>query len=304
MSLVPAEAAELRRIAAARLAGASWRSEVLRLDVAGVVSTTGRPWTIGTLRRTITSPYVAGLRAYKGEVVGPAAWPPILDRETWDQLRADKAASHPGRPFVPKYLLSGLLTCSSCGHNLYATPLGRAGRVNYRCVATQSTKGRGCGKIHIAAGIVEQYVLAEVRKWLVDPVFAEELDAYLAYGDADPGRARARTDLEEIERRQKVLARRWAAGDLSDAEYEEARKVLARRHDEADARVIGAPRRLASFTAAQLLDLWDEAKVPRLRSALSIITANPIAVAPGRREGAIVPVAERVRVVPAWTTTA
>jgi hypothetical protein len=94
MSLVPAEAAELRRIAAARLAGASWRSEVLRLDVAGVVSTTGRPWTIGTLRRTITSPYVAGLRAYKGEVVGPAAWPPILDRETWDQLRADKAASH------------------------------------------------------------------------------------------------------------------------------------------------------------------------------------------------------------------
>jgi hypothetical protein len=79
--------------------------------------------------------------------------------------------------------------------------------------------------------------------------------------------------------------------------------VLARRHAEADALVIGAPRRLASFTAAQLLDLWDEAKVPRLRSALSIITANPIAVAPGRRAGAIVPVAERVQIVPAWKST-
>jgi site-specific DNA recombinase len=219
MTLVPGEAVELRQVAAARLGGASWRSEVVRLQEAGVMSTTGRPWTIGTLRRTITSPYVAGLRAYKGEIVGPAAWPAILDRETWDQLRADKAASHPGRPFVAKYLLSGLLTCSNCGQRLYATPLGRGGRVNYRCATTQSTKGRGCGKIHIAAGVVEPHVLAEVREWLIDPVFAEELDAFLAYGDADAGRARARTDLEEIERRQKVLARRWAAGELSDAEY-------------------------------------------------------------------------------------
>jgi hypothetical protein len=232
-------------------------------------------------------------------VVGPAAWPAIIDRDTWDQLRADRASSHPGRPYVPKYLLSGLLRCSSCGRPLYATATGRGG-VNYRCSPTQTTKGRGCGRISIAAAVVEPFVLRTVRRWLADPIFAQEMDAYLAYGDSDAGRATARAELEEIERRQRVLARRWASGEISDTEYEEAGEVLARRHAEADAAAVGTPRRIASFTTAQLLALWDHADTPRLRAALSTITANPIAVAPGRAAGRTVAVERRIRVVPAW----
>ena len=52
LSIVSAEAAEIRRVAASRLAGASWGSEVTRLAEAGLTTTTGRPWTIGTLKRT------------------------------------------------------------------------------------------------------------------------------------------------------------------------------------------------------------------------------------------------------------
>ena len=66
--------------------------------------------------------------------------------------------------------------------------------------------------------------------------------------------------------------------------------MLARRHAEADAAAVGTPRRIASFTTAGLLALWDHADTPRLRAALSTITANPIAVAPGRAAGGTVAV--------------
>src|SRR5690606_20510827 len=98
-ALVESEAAELRQSAAAILTGASWVSEVDRLNAGGVRSTQGRYWTTGSLRRVLTSPHIAGLRSYRGEIVGPASWPAIVDRGTWELLRAEVASRRrTGRP--------------------------------------------------------------------------------------------------------------------------------------------------------------------------------------------------------------
>src|SRR5581483_11712975 len=51
------------------------------------------------LKRVLCSPRVTGLREYKGEIVGTAVWDPIIDRPTWEQLRA--VLQRPSRYSVP-----------------------------------------------------------------------------------------------------------------------------------------------------------------------------------------------------------
>jgi site-specific DNA recombinase len=48
----------------------------------GIRSPKGNLWLATSFRNMLTSPRIAGLRVHQGEVVGPAAWPPILDRGT------------------------------------------------------------------------------------------------------------------------------------------------------------------------------------------------------------------------------
>jgi site-specific DNA recombinase len=110
----------------------------------------------------LTSPRIAGLVEHQGEVVGAGAWEPILNRTTWEQVRAilndPGRASQVGRP--PKYLLPGFLRCGmeDCGAKLVSRPLTSHGRTkpNYVCIAT--------GKLHlaIAAGPVDELVTERV----------------------------------------------------------------------------------------------------------------------------------------------
>ena len=95
-------------------------------------------------------------------MVGAGAWEPILNRATWEQVRAilndPGRASQVGRP--PKYLLPGFLRCGmeDCGAKLVSRPLTSHGRTkpNYVCIAT--------GKLHlaIAAGPVDELVTERV----------------------------------------------------------------------------------------------------------------------------------------------
>src|SRR5690606_11018577 len=151
------------------LAGRSWRSEVDRLNAEGVRTTAGNQWTIGTLRRTLTSPYVAGLRSYRGSIVGGAAWPAIIDRDTWELLLAGASARRrPGRPPKRQRLLSGLLACCYCGSPLYVGQTSRHDDV-YRCTKVARTDGTGCVRLSIAADLAARTVSGTVADWLQHP---------------------------------------------------------------------------------------------------------------------------------------
>ncbi|PXA77287.1 recombinase family protein [Auritidibacter sp. NML100628] len=63
-----------------------------RLNHAGVptpmkpYSEHSRGWMNMTLRQVLRNPTIAGLRVYRGEVIGEADWPAILAREKWERV--------------------------------------------------------------------------------------------------------------------------------------------------------------------------------------------------------------------------
>jgi len=298
--LAPLEADQLRRTAAAIIDGATIGSQVARLNAAGVFNTTGRPWTAGTLRRTLTSPHIAGLRSYRGEIVGPAAWPPILDRGTWELLRAEAASRQRGRPPAPHSLLTGLLTCSGCGRKMYPNPT-RSGAKAYRCSPTQTTTGRGCGTISISTRLLDGHVRDVVGGWFTSPGFVAEFDAYLSGGET--GDVATRVELDELERRQVKLAQRWAGGLMPDDAHDAAQAVLATRRVELEARLIGQPRRLTGLRAGDVAATWrEDMTVDERRATIGLVARTPIVVGRGRDgAGERVDVAHRVPLLKAWT---
>src|SRR5690606_27080079 len=83
---------------------------------------------------------VAGLRELRGEVVGPAEWPPILDRATWEACRAtllDPARRQNRR--MTRYLLAGVIE-STHGTPMFARPTGRGVR-RYICTPVDGRPG-------------------------------------------------------------------------------------------------------------------------------------------------------------------
>jgi DNA invertase Pin-like site-specific DNA recombinase len=111
------EAAVVKEIAAAILAGDSLRSIVRRLNGDGLVGKTGQPFNPRGVAAIMRGPTIAGLREIDGTYV-TGSWDPILDRQTWDDVRAvlldpkrDSGGSRQRR-----WLLSGLALCGrGCG---------------------------------------------------------------------------------------------------------------------------------------------------------------------------------------------
>lgn len=83
------------------------------------------------------SPRIAGLKEHRGEIVGKAMWPAIIDRATHDRLVGllgdeSRRPTNYGRPRV--HPRAGLLYCGSCGGRL----------VTY--LQPNQTRGYGCRK--------------------------------------------------------------------------------------------------------------------------------------------------------------
>ncbi len=94
-------------------------------DVKRIVTVTGKRWRDKSLRRILTAASITGLREHHGEIVGDAAWSAILDRVTWEAVRAASAArpeAKVGRPPREYLLPGGLTVCGLCGAPLRARP--------------------------------------------------------------------------------------------------------------------------------------------------------------------------------------
>ena len=89
------EAAEVRRIADAVIRGQSLRSLALELNERGVPTVKGKRWSSAHLRSMLVRSRLAGLREHRSKIIGQAAWPAILDRETWEAVKTDPRRSGP-----------------------------------------------------------------------------------------------------------------------------------------------------------------------------------------------------------------
>jgi DNA invertase Pin-like site-specific DNA recombinase len=118
-----AEATVVKGIAAAVVAGQSLRSIVRGLNDRGLVTRNGTPFNTRGVRATMLGTTVAGLRQLDGRYV-PGTWPAILDRHTWDDVRAvlrDPKRNSGGSGLPRRWLLSGL---ASCGREGCGGPMG------------------------------------------------------------------------------------------------------------------------------------------------------------------------------------
>jgi site-specific DNA recombinase len=84
MTVRESEAAEIKRLAEAVISGQSLRSLARELNERDVPTVKGKRWSQAHLRSMLMRARLAGLRDHRGEIIGPAAWPAILERETWE----------------------------------------------------------------------------------------------------------------------------------------------------------------------------------------------------------------------------
>lgn len=152
------EARAIRDAGDAVLAGASVRSIARTWNDAGLTTTTGKAWRPADPRRILLRPRNAGLMEHRGEVIGAASWPAIVDREKWQAVR--DILTDTGRRTVPassavKYLGSGLYHCSMCDGTIRAS--GSPGQVvAYRCPAAHVVRNQREVDGHVSAVVVER----------------------------------------------------------------------------------------------------------------------------------------------------
>lgn len=128
----------------------------------------GGLWSHSTARGVLKNPRYAGLRTYRGEVVGPATWPALVDSDTFEAVRA--ILSVPERrttlTTARKYLLPSLALCWKCGSDV-ATGHTRHNKRVYVC------RARKC--ISRKAEPVDAFVEAVVIERLSRPDAADVL---------------------------------------------------------------------------------------------------------------------------------
>jgi site-specific DNA recombinase len=289
----PAEAEIIRETASRILAGESLQSVVNGLNSSGARTSMGNEWRTGTVKNVMTAPRYWGMRIHQGQVIGPATWEGIITAEQGERLRLlfNDPARRTNRA-ARRYLLSGLLRCGLCGGKLYACP--KNGVPRYGCHTGADL--RGCGRIYIYAGALEQLIADAVLLRLDSP----DLVATLTRAD-DGAHVRTLGDAISADTaRMDDLAAAWADGEFSRQEWKVAR-------DRLEARVESNRRELMRLTkhdalanymghGAQLREQWDSLNLSRqvaiVRAIVDHIVINPATRATNRLDPS--------RVAPVW----
>jgi site-specific DNA recombinase len=163
LSVNESEAERLRVAYSVVLQGGTLRGIATSWNAEGITTTAGGEWNHSTVRRTLQNARNAGLSTYHGEIVGPGTWPAIVDRETYDAVRALLALPERRTTFehtTRLYLLPGLARCY-CGA-IAKTGRTQHGKRTYRCGLTRGHMSR-------AAEPIDNYVTALVIERLSRP---------------------------------------------------------------------------------------------------------------------------------------
>ncbi|MBS4103002.1 recombinase family protein [Tsukamurella paurometabola] len=246
------EATVIREVVDRFLAGESMRSLSAWLTETNVPTVRGAAWRPSSLGTVIRSARIAGLREYKGEIIGPAVWDSIISVEQRNQVLARFAARQAsGRRAPRKYLLSGLLRCGRCGTPLYTSTqhvksTSGGGRVRrsrrYSCMS--GPDHNGCGKLTIVAEPVEQIITAAVLARLDSPQLADALTGRVS---ADAQLTQLQAQVEADQNKLDELAGLYADGAITAREWMTARVPI-------EARIKAMSRHITEQTTAPVLD--------------------------------------------------
>lgn len=222
LHLDEAEADVIRTLATRLLAGEPLVSLVKWLQENDVHTVTGKEWRSPTIRNLLMSPRIAGLREHQGQVVGKAAWPPIIPEADYERIVA--LLSDPARRTnrtARTYLLSGLVRCGKCGAKMVT---GRS-RERRRYMCRTGPDFGGCGGIMISA-TVEELVTDAVLYRLDTPELAAAIDGRQR---ADETSAALSESIAEDTAQLDELAGLYATKQITAPEWIAARKPIEGR---------------------------------------------------------------------------
>ena len=222
------EAAALQDCYTTLLAGGTLVSLAKGLTNAGFTTNRGNPWTAAILRPVLLNARNAGIRTYKGEEVGPAAWRPIVPETTYRaavRLLSDpsrKSNGGGGGRGRRENLLTGIAECGACGSGVRTAWRGRKGDAGayrvYQCI------GKHC--VSHRADFVDERVEALV----VARLTRRDSAAILTAGD-EVDASELREEASALSERLDNLAEDYAEGVLTREQMrkgsERARERLA-----------------------------------------------------------------------------
>lgn len=251
--------------------GDSLRGIVADWNARGVPSPSGKPWGKTMLRHLVTRERNVALLVRHGEVVGPGDWPPLLERDLWDQART--VLTDPGRrtstSSAAVHLLSGIARCGVCGGPMRAgmnrtTP-------SYRCAE------RSCVARNRAP--VDELVTAVVLARLALP------DAlHLGSPERRDEVRQATAEADGLRARLNVAADDYADGKIDAEQLERITARLRPKLDRARAasRVVDDTPLLAGLVgAADMPAVWDGMALSRRRAVVDLLLS--VRVLRGRR---------------------
>lgn len=251
-TLRTAEAKALRRCYDRLLGGVPLATLATDLNAKGLRTNLGNEWTGMTLRTVLLNARNAGIKVYKGEEIGPAAWTPIVSEETYRaacyMLNAESRKNGGGGP--RQNLLTGVARCGVCDDTV---------RVGYR--GRKDAEGsypvyvcKGASHISMRVQWVDRFVEKLVLDLLSSPHGAM-LWELGPEGDTDEMRAEAAT----LRTRLDMLAESFADGDITRDQLQKGSSRLRERLAEVER---GFHRAAASqglgevVSASEAVRLW------------------------------------------------
>ena len=279
----PVEAREVRNAFRALLAGTPLREIARDLNRRGIRTSMGKEWGATQVRAVLLRARNAGLRGYKGDVVGPASWPALVDEGTWRAAVAvlSDASRKTSPGFATKWLLSSLARCGVCGETVSS-----AGAARTRVDGTRPTVYRCRTRKHVARDAVPVDDL--VSRVVVERLSRPDAAALLIDDDAPDAEA-LRTEAQAVRSRLETLAVEFADGSLTAGQLRTATARLRSRLTNVEAAQAHTSRRpmLGDLvSAADMEAAWNALPFDRKRAVIDTlltVTIDPEPVRGARR---------------------
>jgi DNA invertase Pin-like site-specific DNA recombinase len=280
MTIREPEAKIVRRAYASLLAGRSLYGIVREMNATGFTTPAGRPFKDSGVRFLLLNPRNAGLRAHLGEIKGPAAWPAIVDRDTYDAAHAlltddERRTNRIGA--ARQWLLVGLAKCGRCDD-------GTTVRVTYR----DRDKDGNPVRVYRCRDHAHLARRADFCDWRV----SERVIARLSRDDArdlliDDDRedlAALRSEADVLRMRLDQLADGFADGALTASQLRSGTERLRARLGDIEAKMIHvdrAPLLADLVTAPDVRKAWEGIGLDRQRAVIDLLYT--VTLLPGTR---------------------
>ncbi|WP_071287719.1 recombinase family protein [Mycolicibacterium llatzerense] len=248
-----AEAALIRKAYVDIITGSSLHAVARNWNQMGVTTTLNNPWDGPGVRKVLINPRYIGKRSYKGDVVGDAEWPAIVDENTFATVRA--ILTEPGRWKNPSRertgMLTGILMCGKCGGTMKS---GYNLNHTYKCRNGDMSRRREP---------IDRLVDKLIMRFLASPE-AKELEI-------DP----ARDDIFELRTEEKALLAKmeklgsdYAEGFLNGRQVQIATERIEADLDDIRSKMVSTTRVEVFHGLIGHPEKWPDAELDRKRSLI------------------------------------